>query len=170
MALVIEDGSIVANANSFVTVAEIRAYALARGITVSATDSEVEPHAIKAMDYIEVKEAEGRLAGSRVSAEQTLPYPRTGVYIYGVLVPDTVIPNAAKRAQLQLSLDSSQGVNLMPTITSAAVKREKVGPLETEYEVSATSGYNGQPDLQAANSWLDLLYGAASFTLRTVRV
>ena len=168
MALVIEDGSIVANANSFVTVAEIRAYALARGITVSATDSEVEPFAIKAMDFIESKE--GQFQGSRVSAAQTLPFPRTGVYIYGNLVPDTVIPNAAKRAQLQLALDSSQGVDLMPTVSGAAVKREKVGPLETEYEVSATSGYNGQPDLQAANSWLDLLYGTGGFTLRTVRV
>lgn len=168
MALVIEDGSIVANANSFVTVEEIRVYALQRGFELPAEDSKVEVFAINAMDYIFSKEEQ--FQGVRTSEVQELPEPRTGAYVYGKLVGSNVIPPAAKRAQLQLALDNSQGVDLMPTVTGAAVKREKVGPLETEYEVSATSGYSGQPDLQAANSWLDLLYGTSGFTLRTVRV
>ena len=50
MALVIEDGSRVAGANSYVTLAEARAFASARGVTLSAVDATLEPFVIKAFD------------------------------------------------------------------------------------------------------------------------
>ena len=51
MALVIEDGSEVSTANSYVTVAEIRTYATTRGVTtIPAVDAEVEVLAIKSME------------------------------------------------------------------------------------------------------------------------
>ena len=167
MALVIEDGTVVANANSFVTAAEIRSYAAARGITLSAVDAEIDPLAIKAMDYIESVEVQ--MQGSRTSALQYLPLPRTGMTIYGEDVGANVIPVAAKRAQMQLALDAHSGVDLMPTMSGAVVKREKVGPLETEY--ASGVDFDGQPTLTAANSWLDLLFGSnGAFVMRTVRV
>jgi len=52
MALIIEDGTIVAGADSYATLAVLRAYALKRGVTLSAVDADLEVLAIKAMDYI----------------------------------------------------------------------------------------------------------------------
>ena len=53
MSLVIEDGTGISNATSYVTAAEARTYALARGVTLSATDSVVEIQLLKAMDYLQ---------------------------------------------------------------------------------------------------------------------
>ena len=46
--ITVEDGSNVANANSFVTIAEARSYAVERGVTLSATDDDVAVQIIKA--------------------------------------------------------------------------------------------------------------------------
>ena len=52
MALIIEDGSIVEDANSFTTDAEFVAYADARGYTLPDTESVRDQLQIKAMDYL----------------------------------------------------------------------------------------------------------------------
>jgi len=52
MALIIEDGTLVANADSYVTLAVARAFAEKRGLVPVATDA-LEADLIKAMDFIE---------------------------------------------------------------------------------------------------------------------
>ena len=51
MALIIENGTIVANANSYATVAELRGYAALRGATVPTDDAQCEYMLIKAMPF-----------------------------------------------------------------------------------------------------------------------
>lgn len=162
MALIVETGAIVADANSFNTLVELRAYALARGVTLSATDSEVEADSFKAMDYIAAQE--GRMAGDRVSIDQELCYPREGVTINGFCVPSDAIPKTLKSAHAQLVIDAHNGVDLLPTGSGAVVKREKVGPLETEYAVSG-SMTGRSPELTAADALLAPLYGSGGFLI-----
>lgn len=51
--LVIEDGSIVTGANSYISVEEARTYASCRGVSLSEDDSVVEVQLIKANDYLQ---------------------------------------------------------------------------------------------------------------------
>lgn len=150
MALIVEDGSGVANANSYVSVAEYRAYATPRGVSLPASDSEVETQLILAMDYLEVQ----CWRGIATYDDQSLAMPREQIYISGSLIADDVIPNKIKFAQMQLALQVNNGVDLMPTVVggaSGAVIREKVGPLETEY---ASSNVGTQPYFKSINALL----------------
>lgn len=130
MALVIEDGSIVTAAVSYVTAAEAREFALARGVTLSADDPTVEITLIQAMDYLDRFEDDYK--GERVSALQELPWPRDYVYLRGALVDKAVIPPALKRAQMQLAIDAVSG-SLQPTGTGREIVKQKVDAIETEY-------------------------------------
>lgn len=131
--IVIEDGSGVVDANSYVTVAEYRGYATPRGVTLPVSDTDCETQIILAMDYLEIQP----WAGYPTYPDQALAWPRSGVYISGSEIADDAIPGKIKFAQMQLSIQVNAGVELMPTIgAEVAVKREKVGPLETEYDTS----------------------------------
>ena len=168
MALVIEDGTVVAGANSFVTVEEAREFALARGVELSEVDADVEVLSQAAIDFIVSNEA--RLAGTRTDPDnQELPYPRTGVSLYGAELLENSIPSTLKKAQMQLMLDSHKGVPLVQDDTAEpAVKREKIGPIDTEFfgpDVAATGGA-----LAIAWGYLQPLLRGQGFGLRTVRV
>lgn len=168
MALIVEDGTGVANANSFVTLDEIKAAAAARGVTLPATDADIEKLSFNAIDFIVSKE--GQMNGVRTFAEQDLPYPRTGVVIYSRALLPNGIPKTLKQAQIQLVFDGANGVPLFTNDTpqEAAVKRDKVGPIETEFFEPGGTGAGMAPALDAAMSYLSpLLRG---LFVRTVRV
>lgn len=166
MALVIEDGTLVANANSFVTRQEIIDYAAARGITIPDADAS-DVFAINAMDFLWAS----CLQGDLVEATQGTPYPRSGL-LEGDTVEDYVysIPLNVKRAQLQLALDSFNGIELTPSAAEAAqLKRSKVGPIEEEF--FAPGGVFGtDPRLTIALAYLGpFLCDDGGFSLVTVR-
>ena len=102
MALTIEDGSIVANADSFTTDAELQAYATARGVTLPTTEAERDALQIKAVDYL--FSVESKMKGNRISQDQELPYPRCGVDLNGFIVPSDSIPDSLKNAQMELAI------------------------------------------------------------------
>lgn len=146
MPLVIETGSVVTGANSFVSVSDARAFASARASTLPASDSAVEAALIGAKDYLET--FRDRFQGAKVSpGVQPLQFPRKGVYLEGWDVPENVIPQLLKDAQCQLCLDSFDGagnpVDLMPSGDGREVIREKVDVIETEYSPGA--GGSPQP-------------------------
>lgn len=164
MALVIEDGTNVATANSFATLAQLRAYALARGVELSDDDSELEILAIKAMDYI--KSRRTSYSGDRLYENQKLPFPRTGQYIDGVLVADGVIPPEVIELQAGVVMTLHAGINLFPTTAERAVKRSKTGPLETEWFDNDISPTVSMIDVLIA----PLIGGSGSFGLTVRRI
>lgn len=160
MALVIENGSLVAGANSYVAVEDARAYADARASILPAGDAEVEAALIVAMDYLESLRAQYQ--GQKVDpALQSLQWPRTGVVIDGWQVPTDHIPKELKDAQCQLALEVSAGTDLMPTGDGREVIREKVDVLETEYAPGA--GGAPQPYLAKVMAFLEPLMSAGGF-------
>lgn len=169
MSLVIENGSIVAGANSYVTIAEAKAYASARGLALPAADADIEPLLISAMDYLESKRTEYQ--GTKADPlTQALQWPRAGVYIDCVEIASDVIPKELKDAQCRLACEQFAGVAIMPTKTGPFVTEETVGPLTTKYDASRGSG--SIPDMTAVDALLAPLFSQCgqSFAFRTVRV
>lgn len=170
MALVIENGSLVAGANSYVSVAEARAYAAARASTFPADDVDgniaAEAALIVAMDYLE--SFRDQFKGRKVDpATQALQWPRTGVQIDGWDVPADHIPNELKAAQMQLAVEGAAGTDLMPTGDGREVIREKVDVLETEYAPGA--GGAPQPVLAKVRALLAPLLSAGFGGIKVTR-
>ena len=151
MTLIVEDGSGVANANSYITLAEARSYAIQRGVTLSATDSALEVDLIKSMDYLESQRSNYK--GVKTSPTYALQWPRYGVSIDGTEIASNVIPVELKNAQAQLAMAIATGVDLLPTATGAAfVVSEKVGPIETKYAENVST--SGVPIVRAVDALL----------------
>jgi hypothetical protein len=134
--LIVENGTIVAGADSFVTQAEYAAYAALLGINVDGVENQ-KYALIKAAAFL--GSFEGRLKGSRVSRDQLLCFPRSGVVIDGFEWNDNEIPRNVKLAQMQFALDLQAGIDIYnpPQSDSVAVRREKVeGAVEVEYAVA----------------------------------
>lgn len=132
MTITVETGAIVANANSYVSLDDARAYASGRGVTLSAVDATLETVVIKAMDYLE--SFSNRFKGDRVQRDQPLSWPRTGVTIENWSWSHTEIPRQVINAQLALILEINAGEDpLNPPAAALPQVRKKVGPIEVEY-------------------------------------
>lgn len=137
MSLVIEDGTGLSTATSYVTVTEARAYALARGVTLSATDSVVETQLIKAMDYLEAQR--DRYQGYKNTEAQALQWPRDGVVVDGWSIDSNEIPKLLKSAQCQAATEIHNGIDVLPSGTGNGIKSEKVDVIEVEYATYSTA-------------------------------
>ena len=113
--LIIENGTIVASANSFVTDAEFKQYAGIRNFDVPATQPDREALLIQAMDYLFSKEQS--MKGSRVNATQELMYPRSGVCTNNFTVAITDIPSELKKAQMELAAQANESALLVSGTT-----------------------------------------------------
>ena len=149
--LIIEDGSIVPNANSYVTLQEIQDYADLRGFTYPC-DTDLTVNAIKAMDYLQSKCYQGEMVSP---STQPLLWPRQYVYIHNEEFASDAIPSQLKNAQIELAL-AQQSIDVMNDGSNPSdnVKREKVDMLEIEYY---EGGKNSVFDSQRVNSYLQQL-------------
>ena len=133
MALTIEDGTIVEDADSFATVTECRQYASSRGLSLPTEDAEVEQLLVLAWDYL--FSIEDRFQGYRWDEDQEGVFPRGDIYLFEKNIENT-IPKILKKGQCQLAVDANSNT-LQATGTGREVKKTKVGSLEKEY---ATNG------------------------------
>ena len=162
MALTIETGAQVLDADAYVAAADVVAYASKRGVVLSSTDDTVvEALIVKAMDFLEAQES--RFQGSRVSATQVLSWPRQDVQLNGFDFPSDSIPQPLKNALCQLAIDADT-LQLMPSTDGREVLKEKVDVLETTY--APTNSASPQPSLTAFfNLLAPLLSSGGVFTL-----
>ncbi len=155
-ALVVEDGTQVAGANSYCTRAAADAYFSARGDTVWLTADywERETALVKATDYLEQK-YRLRWRGSRVGGSQPLNWPRRGVpiedffdpffrevnvpanFVNTQFVAENTVPIEVQRAQMILAratLDASGISNQdLQADLDRPIQSVKVGPVAVEY-------------------------------------
>ncbi len=169
MALVVEDGSIVENADSYIDLSFARAYALARGVTLPTDDAEADAMAYKAMDYLEGKRAEYQ--GDKTDPlNQELQWPRINVKIDCVEIPSNFIPKELKQAQARLMMEINAGVDIQPTRTGGFIIEDKTGPLTTKY--SEKIGVGVEPTISTVDALLAPLFSACGqqFSFKTLRV
>lgn len=174
MAIEVEDGTGKSDATSYVTAAEARQYAQARGFTLG-DDAQVEARLQLAMDYLEAQRS--RYQGHKTHpGVQALQWPRAGVVIdCRYKLPDNVIPVELKNAQMQAVVELAAGFTLMPSSDGRFVKREKVDVIETEYMTGQDLGAGGfgmGPAFPALEALLEPLFEpcGGGFFLKTVRV
>jgi len=98
MALIVEGGTVVPNADSFLSLADARSLASNYGITLPVDDTEAE--ITLRNGYLFLLTEERNLQGSRVSAEQTGIFPRKDVLQNCFELPSDIIPQEVKMAQL----------------------------------------------------------------------
>lgn len=133
MSLVVENGTGFSTAEAYVSVANADAYHTARGDTVwSALTTAAKEQALRlATDYIEGA-YRSRWLGCRVNGTQRLSWPRYDVLIDGFYVESNIVPVEVANACAELAVKAS-AETLAPDL-ERGIKREKVGPLETEFD------------------------------------
>lgn len=129
MSLVIEDGSIVAGAESFATAAELVTYATNFGRTIPSDTITQEALLRRAALQMSAMSWKGGL----VNELQALSWPRYDVYRDNWLVPSNSIPAQIKAGQMALATEIHADDVAPPELKTGAVESEKVGPISTTY-------------------------------------
>lgn len=165
----VEDGTGVADANSYVSVADVRTYATNRGVALlaadgtAATDDDVAAMLIKATDYLETRGQQ--YAGKPATAVQALSWPRQWAT---QICTSTQIPKALIKAECELVLVLNEGVDLFPVTTTAMITVDKTDVLETHY--SDKFGPQTSPTLPVISNLLKGLFvGLGGGNIRVIR-
>lgn len=142
MSLIVEDGSNVTGAESYISVADADAYHVKRGNTSWGTLTAEAKEVLlrKSTDYM-VQTYRTQWAGARKYDDQALDWPRydvpkfdspSGYGVYPAYYDDTIVPGEVKVACAELAFKAI-GTDLAPDL-DRLTKREKVGTLEVEYD------------------------------------
>lgn len=130
MSIVVEDGSLITGANSYITEAELLLHTCYRGLELT-----VKPEVLilKAMDYFETFSA--RFIGQRVQRDQALSWPRTDAVIENWSWTSTEIPRQVINAILALCIEINAGEDpFNPSEAALPAIRKKVdGAVEVQY-------------------------------------
>jgi len=161
----VEDGTGLAGANSYASVAMADQYFLDRGVTAWASIAEAQKKAVlvQATDYIDQRYG-ARFIGARATDTQALEWPRE----YAGNYADDVVPTPLQRACAEYALRAN-GNPLAPDpkIDAAGVPMvttmQKAGPVEQRFATAAGSSNSASPVLlrpyPAADMYLrDLVY------------
>ena len=165
MPLIVEDGSGVMDANSYSGVADAKAFAELRGVTLTQPDSTLIAYLVRGTEYLQDFDYQGvkRFAGMRY-----LKWPRVDVIFDDEAFSANEIPIAIVNALAQLVIEQANGIKLLSTsIGGKAVKRRKTDVLETEY-FESTSQRNGSADMPAVRAYLRPLLRTSNFGMLTV--
>lgn len=139
MPLIVETGAIVPNADSYVSLADARALAANYGLELPADDTAAEVALRNGATYVGL--AEPQMCGRRVSAEQSLAYPRTGVTLNGFPVANNVIPKQVILAQVIAAVTYGAGTEVRANSDGRAVQTERVeGAVTVTYFNNGSSG------------------------------
>lgn len=123
------------DANSYVSVQELRGYAGLRGETLPENDLDCEPLLIKAMDYLE----SFRYKGTPSQSINSLSFPREDIWVDGTYYDTGVIFQKIKDAQMLLAI-TSQTVPLQPSFPAGSK-----GPVMSQSVYGAVSRTFAKP-------------------------
>jgi len=133
VSLIVEDGSGLANAESYISAAgaDARMSAIGDATWAVLTTAQKEEALRRSTIYME-QAYRGRWTGLRMTREQALSWPRYGVCVDGFYLPSDEVPADIANACADLALKAAAG-DLNEDLTRGVV-REKIGPIETEYD------------------------------------
>ncbi len=145
MALIVETGAVIADADSFLSLVDARALAVNYGLTLPTDDTEAE--VILRQGYLNLLQRERTLQGSRISEIQTGIYPRSNVLNNCFPVDSDVIPNEVKLAQVYASDAINSGAETNSVDTGERLSGfTVVGAYSETYQDGSTQSTN--PSIQ----------------------
>jgi hypothetical protein len=147
MALIIEDGTGVPNADSWATKLQADTYAVSIGnLDWDPLDDDVKEQALRrGARYITVVYGP-RFAGKKTYAlDQSLPYPREGIVDNeGNAWPNDYIPPALIQAQIEAALREGVQPGVLTPVTAPQIKTGvTIGPISVQYGEGKTSALGG---------------------------
>ena len=133
--LIVEDGTGLPNANTYITVEYARQYGHDRGIDLGEAHL-IAQNLVLAADYISTK---GPFKGKVLSLDQSLDFPRSGLQVHGEQF--TGVPQKVKNAQAQLLLDIKESGALLTSNRQFALKKRQLEGLVQEWAVGSYAQY-----------------------------
>jgi hypothetical protein len=175
MAIVVEDGTGKADANSYGTLAEAYDYHAARGNSewtdtpASPADPDQEAALVRATSYIDGRYG-SRFPGVKKNGRaQALAWPREdAIDNDGFDIEDDEVPSEVKKATFEAALRelASPGSLNPDVVMTDRVKSEKVDVIAIEY-ASSSSAEDSIPVVNAIDDLLAVLVGSTSGTTKS---
>lgn len=164
MSIIVETGLASPTSETYASVAEVDAYALARGYSLwTGVDAVKEAALRKAASYIDTTY---KFKGYRVAEHQALMWPRSGVMFDGYTLASDAIPATLKTACIELAIKAISG-ELVTDNTSQYVTDVSVGPIKKSL---SAPGNGGQVTYTLIDSLLrDLVSGGGQSSIKMVR-
>ena len=140
MALVVETGVGLADADSFISLEGARAFASKYGITLPTNDAAAEVALRQGCQYVELQQK--CFSGSRLTTTQALSWPRTGATnAYGVEYADGYMPNQLGYAQVYAAAEYAAGTDVRATDDGKSIASEEVsGAVAVSYFNNGKTG------------------------------
>lgn len=145
MAIIVEDGTLIANANSYVSSAYAATYFSDRGIDAWASLANTDALLIRGQEYM-FNVYHLLWSGYRYKNTQALDWPRvwvpiedlaTGFGPYPSFVDIALIPDQVKKAQCELALKFGQQGDLLYDVVPTVLS-EKVGSIQITYDPNSS--------------------------------
>lgn len=132
MALTVEDGTIIENADSYISLEDARALACKWGIDLPVNDLDAEVALRQGGAYIDMLEPS--ISGYRTDVSQSMTWPRTYACKYNIDVASDDIPNDIKLAQVTAAVTYGEGVDVRPLSDGLSIQSEEIaGAIKTSY-------------------------------------
>lgn len=167
MAIVVEDGTIVDGANSYVSESDFGTYCDDRGLTPA--DGDAEAALIRASQWVD-NTYRNRFPGYRVNGrEQTMEWPRSVAYDASCfLIADDVVPDEVIKAVCEAALrELTEAGSLAPDLErGGSIQQLQAGSVSITYGSNAAANTS----FQAIDGILSGLIGSSNgFTANAVR-
>ena len=140
MALVVESGVGLSDADSFISLEGARAFAAKYGITLPTNDAAAEVALRQGCQYVELQQK--CFSGSRLTTTQALSWPRTGATnVYGVEYADGDMPAQLGYAQVYAAAEYAAGTDVRATDDGKSIASEEVtGAVAVSYFNNGKTG------------------------------
>ncbi len=137
MSLVVEDGTGLSTAQSYLSVADCDAYNLlhANDATwIAALTAAKEIALIRATQYLD-NQYRNRWRGARVQESQALAWPRANAEDYdGYYYDSTELPQTLKDATAECAIKYASSTDMLPDLTAnGVIESQTVGPISITY-------------------------------------
>ena len=150
--IIVEDGTVVAGANSFVSLVDARTKVEALGLVISADDETAKSQLTQSYFQL-VRSYQNRLNGDLVSLDQTGIAPRKNLYAKGFGIPSNVVPNDFINAQLAYADSINKGADVNQTAKAQEVSSESLDGVGSKTYKNGSSRRT-TPYVPAVSQWL----------------
>ena len=170
--LIVEDGTGLVDADSYISLVDARAWALNYGYTLPLDDTEADVKLRKGANYVDL--FEGSFSGQRLVDTQSLAWPRINAYKCAgqdqICLPSDSVPLEIQYAQVIAASFYASGLDVRANDDGLAVNsKEVVGAVKVSYFDNGKTGKSTEIT-EATDMLNNYMCVGSVFTLSTVRV